>query len=331
MTLLVTGATGLVGSHVVEHALARGLRVRALVRPASPGREELRALGVDEAVGVLGDEAALLAACRGAEAVVHCAATVGDWGSAALYEETNVAGVRRLLHAAHARNVRRFVLISSLGVYPPRDHDGTDETTPPCLDGFDPYVRSKARGEVDAVATAATLGLPLTVLRPGFVYGARDRHVLPGLIRALRTKLFTHVDHGLRPLDHTYARNVADAVFLALQAPRAVGQVYNVMDDPVVDRRTFVGAVAARLGLPPPTRSMPRWLARPLAYAMDRSWRLAGAADPPPLSLARYKFLGLGLRYSIAKAKEEIGYQPRYTFETGLDEALRWFLEREQG
>ena len=213
-TIFVTGGTGLVGSHVVEEALARGHRVRALVRAHSDTRW-LDAWGVEKVLGDLEDPDALRRGVEGADWVFNCAAKVGDWGTLEEFRRLNVDALRLLLDAAAEAQVERFVHVSSLGVYEGRDHFGTDETTPPAVElarrlhplqdrgrGPGPGLRSattargrKSRSISLAVRAASSSGshpcrrarrLPVVVVRPGFIYGERDRTVLPKLLNALR-------------------------------------------------------------------------------------------------------------------------------------------------
>src|SRR5258708_889128 len=149
-TIFVTGGTGLVGSHVVEEALKRGHKVRALARFGSDTKY-LDAWGVQKVLGDLEDEVALRAGVDGADWVINCAAKVGDWGTLEEFRKLNVAALELLLKVASDAKVSRFVHVSSLGVYEARDHFGTDETTPPAADSLDAYARSKAEPEALAV------------------------------------------------------------------------------------------------------------------------------------------------------------------------------------
>lgn len=324
--LLITGATGLVGSHVAERAVRDGYVVRALVRDGSPDKPFLKSLGVELAVGDLTDAASLRRAVQGAKYVVHCAAMVGDWGKVEDYRALNYRALRTLLDLALAeRGLDRFVMMSSLGVYAARDHFGTDEGTPPNLTGIDAYTRSKAESEQLVLDYMKTKGLRGVVLRPGFIYGPRDRQVLPRLAAILKSGGFWYFGDGNQKLNNTGVRNLAHAVMLALTRPEAVGEVFNITDDPLVSRVEFVGTVAKALGIPPPQRKIPRALALPLAFGVDRFARLIGTKEAPRLSMARYKFLALHLEYSIAKAKKLLGYHPPVSFQEGMTEAVRWY------
>jgi nucleoside-diphosphate-sugar epimerase len=323
-TIFVTGGTGLVGSHVIEQALARGHRVRALVRASSDARL-LDRWGVDKIPGDLADLDALRRGCRGADWVFNCAAKVGDWGTLEEFRKLNVDAFRHLLDAAADANVSRFVHVSSLGVYEARDHHGTDETTPPAADSLDAYTRSKTEAEALALRYRVERGLPVAILRPGFIYGERDRTVLPKLLHNLRARRFAYFGSGDQVLNCIYVKNLVHAIFLAAEAPGAVGEVFNLTDGGRVTKRQFVGRVAELAGLRPPRRKIPLWLAWTLAVLLERRARRLGKTDPPLVNKARYKFLGLNLDYSIDKARRVLGYEPPYTTEQGLVAALAEF------
>ena len=186
--LLITGATGLVGSHAAEQARAKGIRVRALCRP-SANTSLLRQWGVEIVQGDLDNSVSLKQACDRATVVLHCAAKVGDWGPTEDYRRINVNGTQALLDAALASNsLRRWVQISSLGVYSGSDHYGTDETTEPNTDGIDGYTLTKVESEQLVCRYIEEKNLPAVVLRPGFIYGPRDRTVMPRLMDKLKAK-----------------------------------------------------------------------------------------------------------------------------------------------
>src|SRR3954451_69901 len=315
-TIFITGATGLVGSHAAEEALRRGHRVRGLVRASSDTRW-LDRWGVEKVTGDRADPDALRRGAEGADWVFNCAAKVGDWGTLEEFRRLNVDAFRHLLDAALAARVGRFVHVSSLGVYEARDHHGTDETVPPAADSLDAYTRSKVEAEVLALSYVAR-GLPLSIVRPGFIYGPRDRTVLPKLLKALRAGRFAYFGSGNQVLNCIYVKNLVQAIFLAATVPQAIGEVFNLTDGQRVSKREFVGRVAELAGLKPPRRRIPLWLAWTLAVLMERRARRQKATEPPLVNKPRYKFLGLNLDFSIAKAERVLGYRPPYTLEQGL-------------
>src|SRR5829696_7832861 len=220
-TIFITGATGLVGSHAAEEALRRGHRVRALVRSSSDTRW-LDRWGVEQVVGDLADPEALRRGAEGADWIFNCAAKVGDWGTLEEFRRLNVEAFRHLLDAAVAARVARFVHVSSLGVYEARDHHGTDETVPPAAESLDAYTRSKTEAEALALRYHKERGLPVAIVRPGFIYGPRDRSVLPKLIHALRAGRFFYFGSGDQVLNCIYVKNLVHGIFLAAEVPAAV-------------------------------------------------------------------------------------------------------------
>ncbi len=320
-TMFVTGGTGLVGSHLIEEALRRGHRVRALVRASSDTRL-LDLWGVEKVEGDLADAEALRQGVRGADWVFNCAAKVGDWGTLEEFRKLNVEAFGHLLDAASAADVERFVHVSSLGVYEGRDHFGTDETTPPAADSLDAYTRSKTEAEFLALRYFHERKLPVSIVRPGFIYGERDRTVLPKLLTNLRRGTFAYFGSGEQALNCIYVKNLVHGLFLAAETPGAVGETFNLTDGTRVSKRQFIGKVAELAGLKPPRRKIPLWLARFLATAMERRARRKGATEPPLVNKARFKFLGLNLDYSIEKARRVLGYEPPFTTEQGLTAAM---------
>jgi len=319
--IFVTGGSGLVGSHVVEEGLARGHTLRALVRPTSD-TTWLDRWGVEKVVGDLEDAEALARGCSGADWVINCAAKVGDWGTLEEFRRLNVEALRRLLDAAVEAGVERFVHVSSLGVYEGRDHFGTDESTPPAADSLDAYTRSKTEAEALALSEHRDKGLKVSIVRPGFIYGERDRTVLPKLLDALKKGRFFYFGSGEQALNCVYVKNLVQAIYLAAEVPEAVGEVFNITDGEFVSKRRFVGGVARRAGLPEPTRRIPRGVAKGLATVVETIAKARGAKRPPLINKARYKFIGLHLDYSIEKARRVLGYSPAFTTEQGLDAAV---------
>lgn len=322
--LLVTGATGLVGSHVAQRAHGLGIRTRALVRESSD-KTLLNEWNVELAYGDLSDHESHAKAMEGVTVLVHCAAKVGDWGPIDEYRRVNLLGTDSLLKAAKSNGkLKRVVHISSLGVYEARDHHGTDETSPISLDGIDGYTLTKAESEQLVRDHIEQDGLPATILRPGFIYGPRDRNVLPRIFEKLRTQQFKFLGTGQTLLNNTYVGNLVDAVFLALAQDDKIGEVFNITDGALVTKREFISTIATQAGFPVPTKNVPLGVAKVLATLMEGTWRLLKKEEAPLLNSARIKFLGLNLDFSIEKAKRELGYEPQIDFETGMTKAIDW-------
>jgi 2-alkyl-3-oxoalkanoate reductase len=329
-TCLITGASGFIGGHLVEACAARGLATRALVRPAS--NLDHIPPGVELVMGDLTNAEVLRRAVVGVDTVFHCGAKVGDWGSVEGYRYVNVDGLSHLLDACRGARLKRFVHFSTLGVYAARHHHGTDERTPPATHHIDGYTQSKAEAECLALEAASEHGVPVVVLRPGFVYGPRDRCVLPRLIDNLRAGIVRYLGNGLQALNTIYVHNLVDAAFLAARAPAAevIGQVYNLTDGEYVSKRQFIEKVCDGFDLPRPRRSLPLFAARLIAWMLEGAARRRNSAQAPRLTQARLKFLGLHLDFSIERARRQLGYSPRYSFAEGMAETIAWYHDTEK-
>ena len=237
MKILVTGATGKVGSRLSKRLALRGDQVRALVR--DPARAaDLREAGIELVTGDLLDPGSLDAAVRGVDAVVHCAAFFRG-ATEEQAHAVNDLGTQHLAKAALAASVKRFVFTSTGLVYGPNGgrlaHE--DDACAPTL----PYPVSKLAAERFLLALD---DLDVRVLRLPFVYGDGDSHIadIVPMMRSYpptqRMSIGHHVD-------------IAQAVALILDAPSPAHRIYNVCDDEAPDAATLLASV----GAPPPDGS----------------------------------------------------------------------------
>jgi nucleoside-diphosphate-sugar epimerase len=213
--------------------------------------------------------------------------------------------------------VRRWIQISSLGVYPYGHHYGTDETAAPERSHFDGYTQSKADAEKVVWRHIRERGLPAVILRPGFIYGPGDRNVLPRIVEKLRAGKMKLIGQGERLLNNTSVENLCDAILLAIETPNIEGEDFNIRDERLVTREEFINTIADYLGKPHPGH-VPEPLARALVRPIELIARLRGRQTAPLLTRARMKFHTQNLDFSIDKAKRMLGYQPRVDFQQGI-------------
>lgn len=185
---LVTGATGLLGSHIVEKLVQAGQPVRALVRPTSDTRY-LDQWRVEKAAGDITDGDSLSAAMKGVDVVYHAAAQVGDWGPWERFVAISINGTGNMLDAARDAGVKRFIYVSSISAYGHPNGKGLvlDETAPlgVNLHKWSYYSRAKTEAEKLVWQYHTRGDVPVTVIKPSWLYGRRDRASMPRLIRAI--------------------------------------------------------------------------------------------------------------------------------------------------
>jgi 2-alkyl-3-oxoalkanoate reductase len=323
MTVLVTGAGGFLGSHITELLVEAGERARVLLRPGE-SIPEVAESDVDIHWGDLGDRAALEAALSGVDRVLHCAARTGPWGPEREYERTNLRGLETLLRTALAAGVRRFVHVSSITVHG-NDVRGLADESAPFREEPNPYSRSKVAGERLLERVTREQGAPVTIVRPGWIYGPRDRASFARIARMIETGRMTMVGGGDNRLPLIYVRDVALGVLLASEAPQAEGRSYLLVNDEPVTRKDFIGAIAAELDAPVPTRRVPYRLALNLATAGEALARLARTRRPPPVMRYGIQLLGGENRFVITRARKELGFEPLVDLAEGVRRSVEWY------
>lgn len=324
---VITGASGMVGGRLAEACVQRGWQVRAIAR-ANSDTSIVESAGGKVHRGDLGDVDFLKQTMDGADYVFHCAAKVGDWGEVEEYRKVNVDALRSMLDVARQVSLNRFVHLGSLGVYPAQHHYGSDETMPLPESHMDGYTQTKLEAEKLVLEYHREHQMPIVVLRPGFIYGPRDRTVFPPLIDNLKKRRVRYVGSSKKAMNCIFVGNLIEPFFLACEKPEAVGQVYNMTDGEYVSKRRFMTTICEGLDLPYPRPvPAPLWLARVVAWWQEGRARKRGDKHPPQVTKARIKLMGLNLEFSIEKAKRELGYVPRYTFDEGMKETLNWFKE----
>jgi nucleoside-diphosphate-sugar epimerase len=328
--VLVTGATGLLGSHLAERLVSQGERVRALVRPGSRAGF-LDTLGVEIVRGDLTDPAACAAAVADVGFIFHCAAKVGDWGRWREFQTGCVDATGTLAQVALRVGIDRFIHVSSTSAYghPAERQAPIDESAPLGQNVWplDYYTRSKVDCE-RMLWQMADAGLPLTVIRPSWLFGERDRTTVPRLIRGFRRKEMMIVGNGDNPLSAVYAGVVADAAILAARDPDSRGEAYNITSHGPITQRAFLDLFADAFGVPRITRQVPYALAFAGGFLLEIQDRLLMRARPPRVTRYGAWLLGRYLEYSTEKARARLGWEPSIGYRECIERTVRWFQDQ---
>lgn len=330
---LITGATGLLGSHIAEQLVARKQPVRVLVRPGSD-TAFLDSLGVEKAVGDVTDAASLAAAMKGVQTVYHAAAQVGDWGPWHRFVAVTIDGTRNMLNAARDARVGRFLQVSSISAYGHPETPGMvlDETAPlgVNLHKWSYYSRAKVVAEKMAWEFHARGDVPVTVVKPSWLYGPRDRASMPRLIRAIRAGKAKLIGDGTNLLNLTYAGNEAEGCILAATNDKAVGQSYNLSSDGDITQGEYTNAIAKLLGCKPVTRKVPYWLVKQAAFYMELFGHVFHTKKPPLVTRYSAWLIGRRCFFSPDKARRELGWKATVGYDEGIEKSVRWCLEHEK-
>jgi nucleoside-diphosphate-sugar epimerase len=258
MKILVTGATGKVGSRFIPRLLAKGYKVRILVRDAAKA-EYLVALGAELVIGDLFEEATLAPAVAGVDAVIHLAALFRTFTDNEGIVKTNHAGTIALADAAIAAGIKRFIFVSTSNVYsagyghPAKEVDVVNINDP----------RAYASSKIAAEQELLKMDLNVIILRLGFVYGDKDPHIAE--IIPLLKKMKSHSGSRMHMVHHL---DVAQALILLLKADGLIGEIFNIADDAPITMYELADSVGQAAGTFEPGEGA---LADPFAGLMDIS------------------------------------------------------------
>jgi nucleoside-diphosphate-sugar epimerase len=320
---LVTGATGLLGSHLVDLLLEGNIPVRILARPGTDVERMARA-GVEVCWGDLGNPLALAAAVKGVERVFHCAARTGPWGVEAEYEAANVRGLATLLDVALAAGVERFVHVSSITVHGNDVRGVADETAPFRIEP-NPYSRTKVAGERLLADRIREHRAPVTIVRPGWIYGPRDVASFARFAMMIQRGKMVVIGRGDNHVPLIYVRDVAQGMLLASQTPAARGRAYLLVKDEPATQIEYLAAIAKELSVPPPSRHIGYGLALALGAAGETIGRAAHWNHPPPIMRYGVQLLGGENCFDISRARRELGFAPQVGLAEGVRQSIAWY------
>ncbi len=314
--VLITGATGFVGQHLVHQLLEQSQAVRILTR----GKRYLPlswANRVEVLHGDLTDPSTLARAVADVTTVYHLA---GELREPSLMHTVNVEGTRNLLAACEKSSVRHVVHLSSVGVMGATQVGAVDEDLP--CHPLNEYERSKYESETIALEWSTKTGIRVTVIRPTIVFGEGARNASNSMLswlRAIQAGRFVFFDR-LAIANYVYVDDVVHACHLALTS-NARG-IFIVADSCLLT--DFVNAAADLLGVPPPRLFIPARFAAIAAFVMQTIWRGS------PLTLSRVRALSNRTRYTSMRIQRDLAWQPINGWRKGLRRTIAWYRERGQ-
>src|SRR6266436_7361104 len=321
MTIVVTGATGFLGSALVTELIRQKQPLRSLARDEQRARAQFGDT-VTVIAGDINDEEQVRRAVDGATIIYHLVGRLYHPSTPPeLYYRTHVEGTRILLNACKGQSqLQRIVHCSTTGVH------GETGRTPAAEDApfapTNPYEVTKLEAELLALRACQEQGLPVSVARPGLVYGPGDLHLL-GFFSSIQKGLFRVIDGGKALLHPIYIDDMTAAFLLCAEQPEAIGRSYNIAGESPVTIRELATAVAHSLNRELPVGSIPLWLANLASdiFAVTPGMR----GEHVPLTRSRVKFLTRSRVYDISRAQNELGFSPRVQLEEGMKKTAGWY------
>lgn len=320
----VTGATGFLGAALVTELVKRGQPVRILARDETSARQQFGD-AITIISGEITDADAVTRLVDGSTHVYHLAGRLYHPATpAALYRQTHVEGTRMLLRACQGQaQLQRIVHCSTTGVH------GVTGDTPAAEDApfapTNPYEATKLEGELLALQAVREQGLPVSVVRPGLVYGPGDLHLL-GFFQSINKGIFRVIDGGKARLHPIYIDDMIAAFLLCAEHPAAIGRCYNIAGDRAVTVRELAETIASALGKQLSRGSIPLWLAN---LASDIFAVIPGfQGERAPLTRSRVKFLTNSRVYDCSRVQKELGFQATFPFDNGIKQTADWYQKQ---
>jgi dihydroflavonol-4-reductase len=320
--ILVTGASGFVGSAVLRAAIGRGAKARALVRPTSPTKN-LEGLGCEAVVGDMTDPVSMAAALKGVHTLFHVAADYRLWTrDPSELRRANVDGTRVVMQAALDAGVKRIVYTSSVATLRAADASTIVDETSPLDEGeaIGAYKQSKVAAERLVETMVAEQKLPAVIVNPSTPIGPRDIKPTPTgriLVEAATGRIPAFIDTGLNLV---HVDDVAEGHMLALEKG-TIGERY-ILGGQNVSLAEMLAAIAGLTGRKAPTISLPRAPLYPLAWIAEGIAQITG--KEPFLTSDALKMASHHMFFASRKAEAVLGYRAR-PFHEALADALAWF------
>ena len=323
--ILITGAGGFIGSHLVADQLRRGREVTAV----DIHTERLQSLSGDPCLHIVTadftDADQIDALLLGHDVCYHLASAHLETGvTDDYYWQVNMAGTEQFVRRCYQAGIGRFVHCSSVGVYgdiknPPADEDS------PCHPDV-AYEKSKLAGEQAVLHYAQENGYELTVVRPAWVYGPHCQRTLK-LFRSIKKGRFFFVGDGATLRHPIFIDDMVAAFEVTAVHDQAPGQVFIIAGPRAVTLRELVDQIAQTLGVPAPGVQIPQWLILPPVYLLEMVGKVI--KRDVPFTRRSLKFFSGNTAFSTAKAEVQLGYRPQVDLAEGLRHTHDWLREQQ--
>lgn len=325
--ILVTGATGLIGSNLCKILTENGYNVKALVRETSDISSLENLNNIEFFRSDIRDYNKLKEAFKNIDIVYHCAAQLDIMDT--LDNEhaiTNIQGTRNVMEACLENSVKKVVYLSTVGVSGIlKDHYNENEDSPYIKVG-NPYYDTKIDAERLTLSYYTNNNLPVVIIRPGLIYGRGDRNILPAILpRLLKGQLF-YVGSANNDIALTSVDNLLNALLLLIDKDGLEGEIFNITDDQGITLKDFVQNICKILEIDEPKIHVPTKLANNICKIINEVNKIFDKSTV--INEYTIALITNNHHFNISKAREILNYTPEDNFEKNIREAIYTYLDK---
>lgn len=337
--VLITGATGFIGSHITNVFCGSGIRVGCLVRENSD-ISSIRDLPVEFRKGDINNLSSLIEAFKGFDCVIHNAAYARDWGQYEDFYKTNVEGTLNVLQACSENGIKNIIMTASISVYGEEDCKAVkDENSPdnshyryfadrlfPCKLNY--YRDTKALAKKKAVEYAGEHGLNLTILEPVWAYGEREFNT--GFFEYMRTASsgIPFLPGSKKNKFHVvYAGDLARAYLLAYRKQMQGINSFIIGTQKAESMDRIYTLFCKEAGVRKP-KNLPKFMVYPIGFILELVYTIFKVKTPPLLTRGRVNMFYDNIGFSTGKAESILGFTNEYSLEEGIKKTVKWYKDR---
>lgn len=325
MNILVTGGTGFLGKKTAYRLKELGHNVSIIGRNEIVGKK-MESEGIAFIKCDLSDRTSVLNSCENMDYVFHCGAFSSPWGKYEDFYSSNVTGTKNVIEGCFTHKIKRLIHVSTPSIYFQFDErlDVKEDSSLP-KHFVNHYAHTKYLAEIE-IDKAFEKGLPVITIRPRAIFGPEDNAIIPRLIKVNHEKFIPLIKNGEVVIDLTYVENVVDALLLCMESPEnTLGQKYNITNDERVRLFDILTILFKEIEQPFKYRKINYSFAFQLARFLEWFSNTFRNGKEPLLTQYTVSVLSNSQTLCIEKAKNELGYIPRFTVQDGINEFVKWW------
>ena len=320
--IAVTGATGFLGSHLCDRLINEGFKVSILARDPDKARK-FEGRVARTVIGDIADKKVIAELVADADIVIHLVSNFRTAsGPPESYHHINVDGTATVLEASEKAGVKRFIHCSTIGVHGSVKSTPANEESP--FNPGDLYQKTKVESENMVRASIGKSAMEIVIIRPCSIYGPGDMRMLK-MFKMLSKRLFLIVGPCRENFHAVYIDDLIDGFLLAMEKPEAAGETFIIGGESYLPLKEYINVAAEAVGAPPPWLKFPYWFFYSAAVVCEAI--CVPLHIEPPLHRRRVRFYKNNRAFSIQKAKNVLGYEPRVDLAGGMKNTVTWYRE----